>query len=365
MIKIGFAALMLVSSAAAADSPLDAIRIKHGLPALSRALVFDGHVEVESSGVRKAGDAAPVERGDRFHLGSCTKAMTATVAAIFVERKALRWDEPLTELLPGVKLDPAFQKTTLEMLLAHRSGLAGDVGAFDDGKLWAKLWEPGLDPSEGRRMLAKEMLAAAPASAPGSRFEYSNANYMIVGAVLERVSGLSWETVIQKELFRPLKMRCGFGPAADPRARVPDQPWGHVRKDDVWSPVHGDNPPALGPAGTVSCSLADWAKFARLHLDGGAGRATPLLSPKSFAKLHAAYPGQDYTYGGWIRVVRPWAGKSGTALTHQGSNTMNTAVIWLAPERGLAALAAANAAGESASRAVDEGVGTLIQGAAR
>lgn len=366
MINLGLAALLLCAApATASESPLDAIRIKHGLPALSRALILDGSIEIESSGFRKTGDDARVRRQDRFHLGSCTKAMTATLAAIFVEREALRWDEPLAELLPSMKLHPAFEKVTLEMLLAHRSGLAGDVPAFDGGKLWAKLWEPGLDPSEGRRLLAEKMLGAAPDSAPGSRYEYSNANYIIVGAVLERVSGLSWEAVIQKELFLPLKMRCGFGPAADPRARVPDQPWGHVRKGEVWSPVHGDNPPPVGPAGTVHCSLADWSKFARLHLDGGAGRPTVLLGPKSFAKLHAAYPGQEYTYGGWLRLSRPWAGKSGAALMHMGSNTMNTAVIWLAPERGLGVLAAANAAGEGASRAVDEGVGTLIEASSR
>lgn len=365
MIKLALAAFVLAAApTAAADSPLDAIRVKHELPALSRALVFHGKVDVESSGVRKAGDAVQVRKEDQFHLGSCTKAMTATLAAIFVERKKLRWDEPLAELLPGVKLDPAFESVTLEMLLSHRSGV-GEASTFDSGKLWAKLWEPGLDPSEGRRILAERMLGTVPASAPGSRYEYSNANYMIVGAVLERVSGMTWEAAIQKELFRPLKMRCGFGPAADPKARVPDQPWGHLRKEGAWSPVHGDNPPALGPAGTVSCSLLDWSKFARLHLDGGAGRSTVLLGPKSFAKLHAVYPGQEYTYGGWLRVSRPWAGKSGTALMHIGSNTMNTAVIWLAPERGLGALAVTNAGGESASRAVDEAVGALIAGSAR
>lgn len=364
MIKYALAALVLAATPAAAAAPLDAIRLKHGLPALSRSLTLDGNVETESSGVRKTGHAEHVRRTDRFHLGSCTKAMTATLAAIFVERKKLRWDEPLAELLPGVKLDPAFEKVTLEMLLSHRSGV-GEASTFDSGQLWAKLWEPGLDPSEGRRILAGKMLGAVPASAPGTRYEYSNANYMIVGAVLERVSGMTWEAAIQKELFRPLKMRCVFGPAADPKARVPDQPWGHVRKESAWSPVHGDNPPALGPAGTVSCSLLDWSKFARLHLDGGAGRPTVLLGPSSFAKLHAAYPGQEYTYGGWLRVSRPWAGKSGTALMHMGSNTMNTAVIWLAPERGLGALAATNAAGESASRAVDEAVGALIEESSR
>lgn len=327
---------------------LDAIRAKHDLPGMARALLRDGKLTVEVAGVSRAGEDARVTPADQWHLGSCTKAMTATLVALFVERKLLRWDETLPELFPDLHLDPAYKNVTLDMLLAHRAGLAGDLPAYDGGKLWAKLWEPGLDVREGRAFVAKAMLEAPPASTPGSRFEYSNADYIIAGALLERLTGTSWENTIQKELFRPLHMRCGFGPAG-----------GHVREDGRWKPVNEDNPPALGPAGTVHCDLDSWAEFAQLHLDGDAGRPTPVLHPASFRKLHAAYPGQEYTYGGWIRVLRPWAGKSGVALNHVGSNTMNTADIWLAPERNLALLATTNAAGPEASSAVDEAVGTL------
>jgi hypothetical protein len=111
--------------------------------------------------------------------------------------------------------------------------------------------------------------------------------------------------------------------------------------------------------------MADWAKFAQLHLDGHNGKPTPILKPASFAKLHQAYPGQQYTYGGWFRDQRGWAGKSGVTLMHLGSNTMNTAVIWLAPDRDLAALAVANAAGPDVERALDEAVSALIQSAAK
>ncbi|HXS99062.1 MAG TPA: serine hydrolase domain-containing protein [Elusimicrobiota bacterium] len=341
--------LLLCAPLRAADMSLETIREKHGLPGMARARLQDGKLSVEVSGVRRFGEPASVRPGDQWHLGSCTKAMTATLVALFAERGLLRWNETLPELFPQLDLDPAYGKVTLEMLLAHRAGLAGDLLAYDGGKLWGRLWEPGLDPSEGRALVAKTMLEAPPASPPGSRYEYSNADYIIAGAVLERAAETSWENIIRKELFRPLGMNCGFGPAG-----------GHVREGGAWTPVNKDNPPALGPAGTVHCDLASWAKFAQLHLDGDAGRPTPILHPASFAKLHAAYPGQEYTYGGWIRVSRPWAGKRGLALNHVGSNTMNTADIWLAPERNLALLSTANAAGPEASAAVDEAVGSLI-----
>lgn len=333
----------------ASAASLDEIREKHGLPGMARARLWNGGPRIETSGVLREGETEAVGNGRQWHLGSCTKAMTATLVALFVERGRLRWDQTLPELFPQLDLDPAFQKVTLGMLLAHRAGLAGDLLAYDGGKLWAKLWEPGLDPSEGRGLLAKAMLESPPASPPGSRFEYSNADYIIAGAILERVGGASWETLIRKRLFRPLGMNCGFGPAG-----------GHVRENGRWVPADKDNPPALGPAGTVHCDLASWAKFAQLHLDGDAGRPTAILHHASFVKLHAAYPGQEYTYGGWFRISRSWAGKSGVALNHEGSNTMNTALIWLAPERNLALLAVTNAAGPDASAAVDEAVGGLI-----
>jgi CubicO group peptidase (beta-lactamase class C family) len=354
------AALLALAVPLSADPSVEDIRAKHDLPALARARLLDGTLTIEVAGVRKAGEAARAAKGDQWHLGSDTKAMTATLVALFVERKKLRWDQPVAEILTDVDFDPKLARVTLEMLLAHRSGLSGDLLAYGGGKLWAKLWEPGLDVEEGRMLLAREMLGAPPASEPGSRFEYSNANYIISGAVLERLSGLPWERLIEKELFRPLGMRCGFGAAGEEGLDPPDQPWGHVREGSAWKPLFKDNPPPLGPAGTVHCDLASWGKFLQLQLDGGAGRPTKLLKPDSFKKLQSSYPGQEYTYGGWGRVSRKWAGASQVALTHAGSNTMNYCVAWLAPERNLAVFAAANAAGPEAERAVDEAVGGLL-----
>ena len=71
-------------------------------------------------------------------------------------------------------------------------------------------------------------------------------------------------------------------------------------------PTQQDNAPAMGPAGTVHCSVPDWAKFAALHLGGEPGKAK-LLKPATFRALHTPPPGWDYA-GGWIVVERSWAG---------------------------------------------------------
>jgi len=125
--------------------------------------------------------------------------------------------------------------------------------------------------------------------------------------------------------------------------------------------LQADNPASLGPAGTVHCSIDDWGKYAHLHMAGARGQITPILNSKSFIKLHTPYPGQDYTPGGWIRLEREWA--NGHVLTHSGSNTLNYASIWIAPqqERGTAYLAASNLGGEKAGEALNEAISSLIE----
>jgi CubicO group peptidase (beta-lactamase class C family) len=362
-------ALTSTNAAAAAPPALEAIRVKYGLPALGCAVIDHGVVTAQMSGFRKSGDPTPAAKTDQFHLGSDTKAMTATLVALFIQRGLLRWDSTLAELFPAVDVDAAYRKVTVEMLTAQRSGISGDVMHFDGGRLWGKLWDEGLDPQAGRELLADAILSAPPAYPPGSRFEYSNANYIIAGAILERLADKPWERIMQDELFGPLKMDCGFGAAGDAAADAPDQPWGHVKTPKGWQPqapgFHADNPPSLGPAGTVHCSMAAWARFLRFQLDGYNRRPTPILRAESFVKLQTSYPGQEYTRGGWVRVSRPWAGPGRVALNHAGSNTMNYAVVWLAPERDLGFLAVTNAGGDEAAKAADEAVGALITAASR
>jgi CubicO group peptidase (beta-lactamase class C family) len=117
-----------------------------------------------------------------------------------------------------------------------------------------------------------------------------------------------------------------------------------------------DNPPAIGPGGTVHCTLADFARFAALHALGERA-GTMFLRRESFQKLHTPAENQDYA-SGWIVAARDWAG--GTALTHAGTNTMFYCVVWIAPARDAVFVAATNCAGQGAQKATDEAVSALI-----
>ena len=207
----------------------------------------------------------------------------------------------------AAKLHPQFQGATLSQLLTHRAGLP------HDGPWWRL---PGRTTTQKRRALLTTMLKNAPANRPGSTYAYSNVGYALAGLMAEQVTGESWEILMRRRLFEPLGMAsAGFGSPGRP-GKV-NQPWGHRLSGDQVKPTQQDNAPAIGPAGTVHCSVPDWAKFAALHLEGKQGKAK-LLKPSTIRALHTPPPGRNYA-GGWFVCERSWAG--GLALNHKGSNT--------------------------------------------
>lgn len=343
------------------NEALEKIRLKHEVPALAAAAVKDGRItSLSAVGVRRADTKDSVELNDRFHIGSCTKAMTATLCAILVQKGKLKWDSTIGEVFADQtkKIHPDLHSVTLEQLLLHRSGLREDRVPDATFLQIRALTGPML---KQRRQLVEIVLAQKPRESPGAKFQYSNAGYTVAGAMCERVTGKTWENLIREELFKPLGMTtAGFGPPAT--TAKPNQPSGHVESGGKLAPmpagIFADNPAAIGPAGTVHCSLADWAKFAIFHLRGVQGKES-MLPKEVFEKLHTPLPRDNDRYAyGWVAMERPWAG--GKVLMHSGSNSFWMAVIWMAPNRDAAYFAATNVGNEKSSKACDEAVSILI-----
>ena len=113
----------------AIDDLLEPIRVKQELPALAAAVSKEGRIiAVGAVGTRVQGKEIPVTVDDRFHIGSDTKAMTATLAGILIDKGQLSWTTTIGDVLgpviPGLK--PKFAAITLEQLLSHTSGLPTD-----------------------------------------------------------------------------------------------------------------------------------------------------------------------------------------------------------------------------------------------
>lgn len=345
-------------------SILEPIRDKHGLPALGGCVLLDGKVVgLAVTGFRRAGDPTPATAADRFHLGSCTKAMTATLIARLVEAGKLHWEDTLADLFPRLRtsMHPLFRPVTLEQLLHHRGGLPERSWPADMSL--AELHRLAGTLPEQRLFFIRKMLAEKPETKPGAAYVYSNAGYVVAGAAAEAVTGRSWEELITDYVFHPLGMsHAGFGAMGTP-GRV-DEPWQHEWRDGRAVPVapgpHSDNPLLLGPAGTVHCPLGDWARFVQAHLDGARGEST-FLSAASFQKLHVPPAGNGYYVMGWMEVERDWG--RGKVYTHAGSNVRNWAVVWMAPARNLAVMVTANVGGNDVYAVIDRAVGELISAA--
>lgn len=368
--------LALAASLALQVQPVDisdalkALREKYELPGLvALAVQGDRGVAQGAAGVRKRGADAAISLDDRVHLGSCTKSMTATLLAILVAEKKLAWTTTVGEAFPLLKesMHEEWRAVTLEQLVTHRGGAPANLDA--DG-LWSRLWNHKGTPTEQRLALVEGVVRRQPETKPGGKYIYSNAGFAIAGAMAEAATGTSWEDLMRRRIFDPLGMKsAGFG--APGSKDTLDQPRGHDGEGKSIEPGPGsDNPAAIGPAGTVHCSLADWAKYAavhvRMHAEGskkaprGAEAFLKVLKPAAFEKLHAPAAGGEPRYAmGWIVADRGWA--DGPVLTHAGSNTMWFAVAWLAPKKDLVMLAATNQGGDKAAAACDAAVVELLR----
>ena len=325
------------------------------------------------AGERALGGGDPVTADDRWHLGSNTKAMTAVLVARLVEAGVVGWDDTVERWLAELDPHPAYRGATLPQLLAHRSGLPANAepavmmalfGAdalrdpMADRQAYAAAVlasADGTDPAEGTELAADGAAdgaagraargAARGGSGPGdpAPFLYSNAGYVVAGAMIEAATGEAWESLIQTWVWEPLGITTGgFGPPpdgiqghrADPEGRLTPQPPG----------AFADNPPALGPAGRAHMTLADYGRFLQAVLDGTRGEGDPgFLSTESWTRLLSPMEGPrapgDPAYAlGWGVL------EEGRLLQHAGSNGLWFVRARLAPGAGRGVVVAVNEA---------------------
>ena len=325
------------------------IRSARRIPSLGVAVVrSEGLVESAVVGVRRLDDPTAAELADAFHLGSNTKAMTASLIATLVDDGVWSWTTSVADVLEAdiPNLHSDWRGVTIEDLLSHRAGI-------DDDSAFALLPEPspGVSVSDSR-LAGIRAIAAAPLTGRRGDYAYSNIGYVAAGVLAERAMSQSWEHLLETRVFQPLGMDgCGFGAPGSPNAV--DAPWGHAINNgaltaiDPASPM-ADNPAELGPAGTVHCSLADWARFVAMHLRGARGSQTELLTAAAFDKTFTPLAGG---YGlGWVIGDSP----SGRTIAHDGSNLRFHSYAVILPERDMAILIVKNASAGWADEAIAE-----------
>jgi len=336
------------------------------LPAVAAAVVDRGVlIEYGAVGTRKMGADIPVTIHDKFHLGSDGKAMTATIAGMMIEEGKLKWDSTLGDVFPELKktMAPGVEKVTLEQLLSHTSGMRAD----DENLM--KLLKDNFDVdgnlNDQRYRLLEESVKLPLVAEPSKAWAYNNRGYTIAGAMIERVSGKSWDELIVERIFEPFELTTAGLGTQSTLGKI-DAPLGHVVQKDgkVKSYMAGpnaDNSMILGPAGCVHLSILDLATWAGWNAGNGTRMPCNIVKPEMVEKIHSPVftikgdnrpgtpPEGKYAHGwGWVTV--DWAPYP--LLYHGGSNGKNLAQIFIDKKKDIAIVVMTNIGGQQADTAL-------------
>ena len=209
-----------------------------------------------------------------------TKAMTAFLCGILVDEGKLKWGQTLGETFPELKksMHPQYHAVTLEQLLTHRGGEAGDL-AKDE--LWGQLWQHNGTPTSARDSSCRASRLSRPKPHPARSISTPTPGTRSPATWPRKSSANPGKTSRAKSL----------PPARDEHRRL-RRTWharderstrGHKADGSPVEPGPGaDNPVAIGPAGIVHCSIGDWAKFAAANLPSA---KTNLLKPETLEML--------------------------------------------------------------------------------
>lgn len=334
------------------QAELDRLRAITGSPALAAmAQAEAGPVVGWVSGVRRRDASDPATLSDRWHLGSITKSMTATLVARCVEAGLVSWDDTIESVLGGFmpSMRDEYRGASFVHLLSHRAGLQTDV--IDVGLLGLPLTE--TDARESRRVVARYALRQEPVGRREDTFEYSQSGYVIAAAMLEAKLGAPWEELMRTHVFAPLGLQsAGFGPPG--LSDEGEQPVGHASWFTQSLTPHppgeaiADIPTAWAPAGSTHASLPDLIQYLNAHRDRSA-----LLRPESWALMHTPPFGGDYALGWYLRNGGLW---------HNGTNSMWYAEVLIDTTAKTSAAAACN---DGRMETVTPIVHAALMGAAR
>ncbi|WP_433176296.1 serine hydrolase domain-containing protein [Actinoallomurus sp. CA-150999] len=294
---------------------------------------------VGSAGVRKLGQTAKPPTNGRFRIGSTTKTFTATLVLKLVAKGKIGLDTPVADYLPQLGLD---KRITVRMLLQHTSGLfnyAGGErypdGTFVPGIPWSgKEWVDNRFHTYRPEELVRFALSKPARFAPGTDWSYSNTNYVLARLLIEKVTGHSYATEMQRRILRPLGLRDTVVPGT--RTEIPG-PHAHsyyrYQDGDQWKTVDvtRQNPSWISSAGEMISTTEDLNTFISALLSGR------LLPAPLLAEMLKPHPTDDPTsdYGLGLYELRADSNCSGTILiNHNGGVQGSGTLMYSTPDAG-------------------------------
>lgn len=310
------------------------------VPGLAIAVVFqDKTVYAKGFGLRDTNTKQPIDADTVFQLASVSKSIGSTVVAQLVGEGKITWDSKLSALDPAFEMfDPwVTREITIRDMYAHRSGLPEHAGDL--------LEDLGFTRGE----ILHRLRYQHPATSFRSSYAYTNFGMTEAGIAAAEAYGLDWEKASEEKLYRPLGMTLTSSRYADFTARK-NKALGHVLVDGKWVQKFKRDPDAQSPAGGVSSSVNDVAKWVRLQLANGKFDGKQIVDEKALAETHHPqmltgfnpFTGLPSFYGlGW-NVSYDDQGR--LRLNHSGAFALGAAThVNLAPSEQLGIVVLTNA----------------------
>ncbi len=348
LIALTVASPVMAAPPANFDQRVEALRRASETPGMAIAIVEDGKtVLAKGYGVRKIGGSEPVDANTIFMTGSTGKAVTVAALATLVDAGKLKWDDKVVDRLPGFQMYDSWvtREMTIRDLLTHRSGLG--LGAGD------LLFVPRS--KRTRAEIVDRLKHIKPATSFRSGYAYDNILYTVAGAVIEAVSGQTYEEYVRQHVYKPAGLSTATSDEPGRLATV-NRAYPHGR---TGGPVRGlgalqllDETDQLGsastPAGLLAMSANDLAKWLTIQLSHGktenGGRlfsessSTAMWNPETIEPIGPVPPGFEATKPMFKAYALGWeVSEYGGAkiISHSGGVFGFITMVVLIPEKNV------------------------------
>lgn len=294
---------------------------RSGVPGVAVAVVHEGKVAfARGFGVADMRTEIPVTTNTVFQIASVSKPISATVTAVAVTRGDVEWDDPVTDHLPMLQLSDSYptRHATIGDFFAHRSGLPAAAGdeledlGFSRDEVIARLAHVPLDPFR-------------------ISYHYANFGTTIAAEAVAAAAGTEWEQLAQDYLFASLGMNATSYRHAD-YVSADDRAVLHAFENGSFQPLYSRDADAQAPAGGVSSTVHDLAKWLQLILGEGAvgdhrlfraDALLPAFQPQITSSPKAGYADRSGAYGYGFNVGVSAGGQP--VMSHSGAFLLGAA----------------------------------------
>lgn len=249
----------------------------NAVPGMAISVVFnDKLVFAKGYGIREVGKSEKIDADTVFQLASVSKSVGSTVVAAAVGEKIVSWDSKISDLDPAFALSEPWvtSNLTIRDLYSHRSGLPAHAGDI--------LEDLGYD----RAQILHRLRYQKPASSMRAAYAYTNFGLTEAAIAAASAAKTTWEQLSEDKLYKPLGMASTSSRFADFWSRQ-NKAVGHMLVDGKWVHKHQRTPDPQSPAGGVSSSVNDMAKWMRLQIEGGKFEGKQIVDHDAIEETHS------------------------------------------------------------------------------